>query len=272
MKSLMNLYLLTGLSLTLWTVAVSAQDFVDPGYTGVTQFAQWSSFTHATTNSGVNTPQWEAGSPGLELKQFNPAIITGGGNIYSYSSDLSFELTGSSATNLGKICLQLFTWGDANALSNETVRLVLDGGMELEPTSSTNFYQFIDDQGAYGEYHTLGYKLEWELGNNAVTNYSILFETIIHSSLDGLRLNTQAAVPMAPTPMVELAFSGNEPVVQFETVPGVAYQVLCSESLTNALADWTIIQGPISGDGSTFTSTNSALNPQQFYTVESWLE
>jgi hypothetical protein len=275
MKSFMNLYLLAGVSLTLWAADVSAQDFIEPGYTGVTQFAQWSTFTHATTNSGVNTPQWELGSPELELSQFNPAIITGGGNIYSYSSDMSFELTGSSATNLSKICLQLFTWGDANALSNETVRLVLDGGVELSPTSTTNFYHVIDDQGSYGAYHTLGYKLEWELGGYAVTNYTIKFETIIHSSLDYLRLDTEAGPvgSAAPTaPIVALEFSGADPVVCFTGEPGVFYQLRSSGSLTNSLSSWPVVAGPVLSDGGDCMLTNSTVLPSAFYFVEAWPE
>ncbi|MDZ8118161.1 hypothetical protein [Pontiella agarivorans] len=252
--------------------SVSAQTFLDPGYTGETQFAQWSSFTYAETNAGVNIPQWETGSPNLELRQFNPALITSSGNIYSFSSNLSFELTGSSTNVLGKVGLQFFTWGEADALSNETVRLELDGGMSLSPDSLTNFYQFVDDQGSYGAYHTLGYKLEWDLSGLNATNYTIRFDTVIHSSLDELRLDTEAGVPAAPVPELEITFSGSDPVLHFTGEPGVLYQLICSQSLTNALTEWAVVAGPVSGDGSTVSITNSTLNAQGFYAVEAWLE
>ncbi|MDF7807269.1 hypothetical protein P4E94_07465 [Pontiellaceae bacterium B12219] len=276
MKSLMTLcIMLAGVSSSLLPAGVSAQSFMEPGYSGITQFAQWSTFVYATTNSGINTPQWELGAPQLELKQFNPAIISGGGNIYSYSSDMSFELTGSSTTNLSRICLQLFTWGEAEALSNETVRLVLDSGVELAPTISTNFYHWVDDQGAYGAYHTLGYKLEWELGGNVVTNYAIRFETRIHSSLNELRLDTEAGpvgLPAPEAPVVSLDFSGTDPVVCFSGEPGVFYQLRSSESLTNALSNWSIVAGPVPGDGSDCMMTNVTVKPAAFYVVEAWRE
>ena len=251
---------------------VSAQTFIDPGYTGDTQFAQWSTFTYAHIDAGVNTPQWELGSPNLELRQFNPAIITSGGNIYSYSSDLSFKLKGFSTNVLGKVCLQLFTWGDEQALSNETVRLVLEGGASYRPDSTTNFYHYVDDQGPYGTYHTLGYKLEWDLSGLNTTNYTIGFETIIHSSLDQLRLDTEAGAPVAPAPQVDITLSGTDPVLTFPSEPGVMYQLLCSQSLTNPLSKWIVVEGPVPGNGSLLSMTNATINPNGFYAVEAWLE
>ena len=172
--------------LFLWSYVPPDNIFNDPGYTGTTQYSEWDRFTHASGTG--NTPD-VAGHNGLITQSNSPAILTSSKNIYSLSSDLSYSLTASSEKNLRLISLQVRFLGQANALSD--VKLLLDGGStELSPTID-NIYS-VEFEETFGDAVDLGYALTWDLTGFDVTAYEIVFDTLVHTSLDQARLDTQA--------------------------------------------------------------------------------
>ncbi|MGE4488819.1 MAG: hypothetical protein AB7E95_04650 [Kiritimatiellales bacterium] len=255
--------------------AVSADTyFNDAGYTGVVQAAQWEYFSYASTNAGVgNAPQYEIGEPNAAIRQLNPALITSGGNIYSFSSDMSFELSALSTNELGEVCLQVHFWGPENALSNTV--MVLEGVAELAPSSSTNFYRAREDFGEEEAYH-MGYMLTWNLSEQSVTDYAITFDLLIHTSLDRVRLDTEAksepTTPVEPAepPELELIFDAGEATLSFAAQAGVTYQVYHANAL--AESGWTEEGLPFIGSGSTWSITNASSDSTGFYRVEAWRE
>jgi hypothetical protein len=186
---------------------------------------------------------------------------------------MPFELSASSTNELGEVCLQIHFWGPENALSNMV--MVLEGGIELAPSSSTNFYRVREDFGEEEAYH-MGYMLTWDLSGQSVTNYAVTFDLLIHTSLDRVRLDTEAksepTIPVDPVepPELELACDADRTVLSFASQAGVTYQVYHTDALAGS--GWTEEGLPFIGSGSAVSITNASSGSAGFYRVEAWRE
>ena len=185
-------------------------------------YAEWDTFTNANSSQGVNDPDvGESGLSGAVLSQSTLdggfAIVTSGGNIYSFNGRTSFDVT-LPAYGLGdgystRVVVQSRTLGNVPDL--ESVMLTYnDGGSNVSVTPTYVTQDEITDGGFSGLVSTLG----WDIAGYNPS--SLLFEVDAAGSsmsLANLAIDsyTQAgnfpafpAVIPEPTSMVLLGFAG----------------------------------------------------------------
>lgn len=227
-------------------VSLSAGVFLDPGFTGTTQYSEWDTFTFANTivSPLPNLPD-VAGDTG-QIFQSNPALITTGGNIYSFAGPLSFTLTGDSSYFLGQISLQVRALGQDAPVTS--VFLELDDGTQLSPTT-TSIRMGDEFDSGFGDSADTAYAFLWDLTGLTVDTYQLKWEQVVHSSLDEVRVDTTdepfAADPIPPT-IAFCAMSSSGYEIHFDTINGQTYQVYA----TTDFQEWTLVGDPILGDGS----------------------
>ena len=254
------------LSLAFTPAALSAQSeiFHDPGFAGTRQYSEWDLFSYA---AGTGNAPDVAGTVGLLTQTTSGAIITSGGNIYSFSNDLRFSLTASSPEPLGRISLQYRLLGQEGAVLS--TKLLLNGGTtELGPDTSEEIYR-VEFGSAFGESVDLGMAYTWNVGDYDVTAYEIVFETLVHTSLDQVRLDTEARaeiVPVVPPEIVSTAVDDGAIAVTFTTIEGQLYRLMVSADL----ATWRQVGPAVTGDGAhlSISDPDGMTGGAHFYRVE----
>ena len=258
-----KLLLLTSCLATTATIlsAQSAADiFKDPQYGGVTQRSIWDLFTYASNTP--NTPDF-TGSVGTITQTGGSAIITSGGNIYSFSNDMRFVLAASSPQKLGQITLQIRVMGQENPILS--MNLHLNGGATILPPTISEQVFYEEFGVEFGESIDLGMAYTWDLTGYDVTAYEIVFDLLIHESLDAVQLDTTTDFVVPPA-APEIVFSGIENgmfALRFTTEAGRNYQVKWSDNLNS----WNNLGAVVSGDGAVHTVTDALGQNPRFYRV-----
>jgi hypothetical protein len=182
------------LAATLASSAASAAFIVPDGATAPFEswsrgdidstYAEWDTFTRANSSQGVNSPDvGQSGVLGATLSQTTLdggfAIITSGGNIYSFSGRTSFDVQlpgyGLGAGHNTRIVVQARTLGSTPALSSVGITYS-DGGGSV--TASPEYISQVEiaEGGFSGLISTFGWDL---VGYNPS---SVLFELTASSS------------------------------------------------------------------------------------------
>lgn len=80
------------------------------------------------------------------------------------------------------------------------------------------------------------------------------------------------AGPLLDSPTItSIAAGGTSAAVTFTTKAAVKYRLVYSTLLSNSRSGWTILPNPVAGDGTPGTLyDNSAIDPQRFYSVQSY--
>ncbi len=188
-------------------------DFEVPGFRGSpnSESAYWDIFTvplGAPGNAANGVADGGVALSGAVITQTTPgAFLTGGGNIYSFSSASTFVLEDEVdyANGLGLVVLQVNTLG--TLLDYDSVALTYDLGSG--PVSLTTTREELYNSPSLG--NDIVSKWEWDLSGLNVSSYSIAFNAVESSlSLDKVTLDTLSAVPEPQeyAAMVGVALSG----------------------------------------------------------------
>ncbi|KAF0094288.1 MAG: hypothetical protein E1N59_2004 [Puniceicoccaceae bacterium 5H] len=239
-----TLYTLTSLALLASPLAAQSEIFQDPGYEGTTQYSEWDLFSYAY---GTGNAPDVAGTVGLITQRADGAMIASSGNIYGFGNNLDVSLTADSPEPLGQISLQYRLLGQEGAVLDTS--LWINGGeTELEPTTSAEIYR--EEFGtSYGDTVDVAVAYTWDLSGYSVTSYEIVFDTLVHSSLDQVRLDTTTeflGVDLIAPELVGTTIENGMPTVRFTTTAGQSYQLMASSDRTT----WTAVGAGVEGDGS----------------------
>lgn len=188
-------------------------DFEVPAFRGQpnSESAYWDVFTvpvGAPGNAANGVASGGVDLSGAIITQTTPgAFLTGGGNIYSFSSANTFILEDEVdyAAGLGLVVLQVNTLG--TLLDYESVALTYDLGSG--PITVTTTREELYNSPGLG--NDIVNKWEWNLSGLGVNSYSIAFNATESSlSLDKVTLDTLSAVPEPQeyAAMVGVALSG----------------------------------------------------------------
>lgn len=212
MKTSFILALLIGVCLRQKVAAENLYGgFIDPGFTGLTEFSQWDQFSSA--NLGANTPDNSAAPlnpPTLTQLVANAALLTTSGgqgwgddspNIYGLSKDMKFQVEDTTSYIANTVVFQFQTGGMMVDLS--TIKLLANvGGVEQILSASDPAYaQYIREYtgatsgGGFGNRTAV----QWDLTGLGITSYKIIFDAPAHTSFQIAALDTsnvyQEAVP-----------------------------------------------------------------------------
>lgn len=216
--------------------------FTDPGFTGATQSALWDNFVFAS--GGQNPPDAGSTGPFASLLQRNNAIIATSGNIYSFSNNLDVVLSAAAEQPLDQLVLQLRFLGQEDAVSSLVLQPVGGGAARQPDTLEEVFREAIPVPipGQESDAFDLAFRATWDLRGLAISDYTITFEVLVHTSLDAVRLDTQADLP---NPALELTPLGGGFRLRFATQAGYDYRI----EQTGDLIQWTPLGADIPGDG-----------------------
>lgn len=156
-------------------------------------YAEWNVFnsTNDTTPDIAVTP----GTTASVVETTGGAFLTGGGNIYSFSSATAFTATLSGSTSgLFDVYLRIATLG---TLASTTAT--------LNGISATSVLQFNEDQGVVMGGATAEQELYWKWSNVSASNlYTFTFNSTSSSmSLDQVALASISVPTVTPVPEPE---------------------------------------------------------------------
>lgn len=158
-----------------------------------TSYAEWNLFNATTDNSPDIA--LTAGTTASVQETTGGAFVTGGGNIYSFSSATSFTATLSGASSgLFDVYLRIGTLG---TLASTTAT--------LNGVSATSVLQFNEDQGVVMGGATAEQELFWKWSSvSAASLYTFKFNSTSSSmSLDQLALAAVSVPTVTPVPEPE---------------------------------------------------------------------
>lgn len=270
---LLSLFLITGLAVPSRTFA-QWNEFEDPGYGETTQYSEWDHFVttnnatpDVTGNNGTVSETTGAGFPSTTL------------NIYSFSLDMDFTVTGTSTNDLGEVTLQFAIWGSASSLKNPAVLYSNGSIIPKTPDSSATVsvgHVFIEFLGTTVPVTRFSYT--WDLSGLETTAYEIDFSLNVHTTLDRVRLDTTTEGATHPPPVepihetdLDTVFASGGFSLSFPSVVGLYYQVKWTDDLANAgdIETWNDLGTAILGTGSTIdlSDPNSIESDSRFYSV-----
>ena len=243
--------------------------FIDPAYSGTTQYSEWNLFT--TTTNALPDVSGTAGSITA-----SGAIVTSTLNIYSYWSNVDFSLSSASASNLNQVSLQFLVWGQASGLTTPPSLFVQGELIGIDANQNQIFYQQSFTHPDFGPTTYTGFQYQWDLSGLDVSDYRIDFQLHVHNSLDKVRLDTttEALIPEL-TPIIpvspDCSMVDGEMHLTFPTHLGNYYQIKWTHDIVNSgpVESWSNLGSQIVGDGNTVqvSDEDSIEQSSRFYSV-----
>ena len=243
--------------------------FIDPGYGGTTQYSEWDNFT-TTTNALPDV----SGTVGRISA--STGFVTSTLNIYSFSSNIDFSLSGASANNLNQLSLQFLLWGQEDGLTIAPTLFVEDELIGIDANQNQISYQESFTHPNFGSTTYTGFQYQWDLSGLDVSDYRIDFQLRVHTSLDKVRLDTTTEalipelnpiIPVSP----DCSMVDGEMHLTFPTHLGNYYQIKWTNDIVNAgpVASWSNLGSQIAGDGNTVqvSDEDSIEQASRFYSV-----
>lgn len=244
-------------------------EFIDPAYGGTVQYSEWDLFT--TTTNAAPDVYGTAGSITAST-----GFVTSSLNIYSFSSNIDFSLSGASANNLNQVSLQFLIWGQESGLTIPPSLFIQDEVTGIGASHNQIFYQESFSHPNFGSTTYTGFEYQWDLSGFDVSDYRIDFQLLVHTSLDKVRLDTTTEasnpeltpiIPVSPDcSMVDRKMS-----LTFPTHLGNYYQIKWTNDIANAgpVASWSNLGSLITGDGNPVevSDEDSMEQASRFYSV-----
>ena len=188
----------------------------DPG----SEYAQWDSFAHPVADPNFpdhpSTTNLDA-----QLVQTDPTAFLAGGNIYSFSAPVKFELADGTPGPLREVYLQTATKGEELDYAN--IRLVYLDSLGLAqslPWDTHTELAFTPSQGV--DVESL---FTWDLTGlgESIVDFTITFEAVLPStSLDALILDTLSVEPPQTYCTALVNSSGCTPTMTFSGLPSAS--------------------------------------------------
>lgn len=180
--------------------AVSSSDLNAVAALGNHEASQWDVFGSAY--NGANYGDVHNAS-GAAVTQNTPgALLTSGGNIYSFMSSQSFTLSGASASVdvatgnfLANVVLQIHTQGSPVDFGSVILTYTDDLGMTHVANLYGLSYQreesaFVDPEGTTQISYEDQTAFQWDLSGTSAVSFHIDFNAPVHTSMDEIRLDT----------------------------------------------------------------------------------
>lgn len=244
-------------------------EFIDPAYGGTTQYSEWDLFT--TTTNAVPDLAGTAGNISAST-----GFVTSSLNIYSFSSNIDFSLSGASANNLNQMSLQFLVWGQESGLTIAPSLFIQDELIGINADYNQVFYQESFSHPNFGSTTYTGFQYQWDLSGLDVSDYRIDFQLRVHTSLDKVRLDTttEALIP-GLTPIIPVSpncsMVDGKMQLTFPTHLGNYYQIKWTHDIANAgpVASWSNLGSQITGDGNPalVSDEDSMEQASRFYSV-----
>lgn len=265
-------FLLLALSTASHSLQAQWSGFSDPEYDDTTQYSEWEHFI-TTTNA---TSDVANGTNGTLSETTGAGFPSSTLNIYSYSLDTQFSITGSSSNDLGQLNLQFVIWGTEDFLN---IAPELSIGSTETSLAANNFSSasdgtiYIEGQ---GDITITTFSFFWDLSGYVVSDYQIDFGLAVHTSLDKVRIDTSTAtVTSAPEPIVLIDVTttmvDGDIALNFPTHIGHNYQIKWTSDLSTAgaVATWNDLGSLIAGHGATqqIADPDSSESSQRFYSI-----